>query len=247
MLFRPRMPTSRTTMSIENLASGLFFLFLLMSGTANSVEINFTAKIDQHYSQGGTNQFLDSLIPIGSTLKGKLTYDIDAPVRWVNTTDSGSEYQYTGGSLALSVGSFSASAPSHSVGVIDGAYMGWDQFVIWTNSPDNGLNSSAAPFPLMAAGFGLYDPTGAVFKDNSLPERGLDLNEFSENMFTLIFENMDDPDRFSDPEMYSAYGRIESFSFGSASPIPEPSSVILIILSLTILSFLGRRQSSFMT
>lgn len=213
-----------------------FLLFLAVAAwlpPVGAIEITFTAEIDGYgRTQGATIEAAaEALMPIGSLVAGRITYDPAADVLDRFGYQNGEAVTYRGSGFSIAVGAISANARTQDLTVGNGGAGGVDQLVNWADV-DNGMSSSGTPFPVYRMSLGLYDAPGTIFESTALPGTPLSMDDFNQNIFDMIFVR----DLQNTADLALANGHVTSLAFNGLAPIPAPSTAALLGLGLLLVA-----------
>jgi hypothetical protein len=205
----------------------LLTIFLLWSGSAQAVEIRFTAEVN--VLTGTVPAEIAPVLPIGSEIAGLITYERDADVLVSFPIQNGSAVTYLGSGFSIAAGGFRASTSGQDLTIGDGQPgLFIDQLVNWADQT-NVISASGSPLQVFYMTLGLRENTGTLFNSTAVPDANLSLDDFDESSLEIFFvRDLQNPEG----DNAFAFGRVTSLTFEDGSPIPEPSTIALLTLGV---------------
>lgn len=214
----------------QNTAPAFLFtslLFFTTSTTAAIIEYQFSGELyDIHEN-------LDFVFSNGDKFSGNFSYNSESPDSNVNPQIG----SYPIVSYSFEVNDITGTTDGAWFDIIDEYYVGYSQYVVWSNRIDHGLLGSGTNLSLFASGFGFYDYSGDLFIDDSLPTSVPNINDYDERSFFLLFTDSSDA---LNPG-YWANGTITNIS--EIATVSEPPMLRLALFGLVLLVQSQRKKS----
>lgn len=188
-------------------------LALLMVGQAEALLVTGTFSGDITAVSDDTGLLTGTGITAGSsTFAGSFSYESST----LPTSSTAFHAVYPGISFIITIdGTYNFSGSSPSVTVLIGPSDGVN---IRDNNPDT---TFAVPTETERMILNFGDSTGLVFTDTSLPT-SFDLSDFDSSFFLIDADNRGDE---TNPGRYRIGGQLTALS---ASPVPEPATMLLL-------------------
>lgn len=190
---------------------------------------------------------LSAGLPLASTLNFSVRYNTDTSSNWhqadgVNTMDA-----YAGQGFSVGSSAFQATLPTSGVSVVNGLYLGWDQFSIGAGAPHKTgvkIDFQNEIYYLVAASVMILDESGTAFSDSNLPTDQSKLDAFWLNnnepstywnhLATFDLQFVKDPSANSVANNTWPNGEalyvVGYFDGAKLTHVPEPAGLVLVLM-----------------